>query len=65
MFKLGYPLDELDNKKLDKNKLWDNKKYEEIANKVMKYYANGQEPPKEYIDYMLEVKKIKEEHGLL
>jgi hypothetical protein len=66
MYKLGYDLSIFDDSKKKKSSsLWDNKKYEWVANEVMNYYSRNEEPPKEYIDYMLEVKKIKEEHGLL
>jgi hypothetical protein len=60
---LGYDSCEFDSG--NNKKLWDDDKYETIALEVMSCYEKGIEPPKEYIDYMLEVKKIKEEHGLL
>jgi hypothetical protein len=46
------------------NKYYDEKKYEDISLEIELLIIDGKDVPKEYIDYMLEVKKIKEKYNL-
>jgi hypothetical protein len=60
---LGYDLDCLGTPSY-KNKYYDEKKYEDTVNEIIRLFITEQEIPKEYVDYMLEVKKIKEKYNL-
>jgi hypothetical protein len=61
--KLGYDLGAWDTPSY-KNKYYNEKKYDETANKIDRLIRQGKDVPQEYIDYMLKVKKIKEKYNL-
>jgi hypothetical protein len=60
---LGYDPDCWDDSYYN-NKYYDEDKYEYIALKIEMAIIHDEEVPQEYIDYMLEVKKIKEKYNL-
>ena len=46
------------------DKYYDVKRYKKTANQIVELKLNDKEVPQELIDYMLEVKKIREENNL-